>query len=143
MLPAMKFSQARNQLSSLFDDVFYSLKPAIITRRKREEVLLLRPDVLRKLLANFTLKPEILPEIDGTITLALDNLELAVNAPTLKQAMKSMTQELKLYAADYLERLSLFIQAPNRAIHLPYVLKVALCETDAQIAELLEPGNAA
>lgn len=52
--------------------------------------------------------------------------------------MKELATELKLYAHDYLERLPLFLNAPNRRGHFPYMLRVWLCETQEEIASLLE-----
>ena len=90
------------------------------------------------MLKAYRIRPEVLPEEDGSVTLALDELELAVNAPTLEEAVKELAEELKLYARDYLERLPLFLNAPNRRGHFPYVLQVWLCETEEEIASLLE-----
>lgn len=139
MLAELGFSEARRDFSALYDAVSQRLKPALIRRRRaEEEVLLLRRDLARELLRAFSLKPQVLYEEDGSVTLALDQLDLAVNGPSLAEAADDLVREVKLYCQDYLERMALFLCAPNRRGHFPYILRVALCQDDAEIRGLLE-----
>lgn len=139
VLTELQFSEARRDLSALYDVVSHSLKPALIRRRRtEEEVLLLRRDLARQLLRSFSLKLDVVYEKDGSVTLALDQLDLVVNGSTLEEAVNDLVRELKLYCQDYLERMPLFINAPNRRDHFPYILRIALCENDAEIRDLLE-----
>lgn len=138
MLTEHNLTEARKELSSLYDAVFNTYKPTIIKRKKTEEILLLRVDLQKMLLTHFSLKPEVIPEDDQSITLALDHLEIYVNGATLEDAVKELISELKYYARDYIERSQLFLHAPNRRAHFPYVLRVILCETDEEVRDLLE-----
>jgi len=138
VLAEVQFTAARSSFTELFDSVWHRCLPAVVRRRQAEEVLLLRRDLVGEVLKAYRLRPEVLPEEDGSVTLAVDELELAVNAPTLEGAVKELARELKLYARDYLERLPLFLNAPNRRGHFPYMLRVWLCETDEEIEGLLE-----
>lgn len=138
MLQEHQFSEARRQFSALYDSIYNALKPAIIRRGREQEVLLLRKDMLKSVLEKFTLKAEALEEDDGSTTLALDELDIAVNAPTLEEALKELVKELKVYAQDYLDRAQLFLNAPNRRHHLPYVLRIALCSSDEEIKGLVD-----
>lgn len=142
MLSELNLTDARKEFSSLYDQVFNSFQPAIIKRKKSEEVILLRVDQQRILLANYSLKPEIIPENDGSITLALDNLEIYSNGSSLEDAIKGLIDDLKVYASDYLQRSQLFLNAPNRKSHFPYVLRVLLSDSDDEIRDLLELSNA-
>jgi len=138
MLAKIQFTSARQTLTDLFDRVWHRYLPAIVKRRQSEEVLLLRRDLQQDILRAYTFRPEVLREEDGTVTLALDELELAVNAPTLEEAADALVQEMKIYAEDYRDRIQLFLNAPNRRGHFPYVLRIWLCETDEDIRSLLE-----
>ncbi|MGB9859746.1 MAG: exoribonuclease R [Moorellaceae bacterium] len=138
MLQEHQFSEARRQFSALYDNIYNALKPAIIRRGREEEVLLLRKDMLKSVLEKFTLKAEALEEDDGSTTLALDELDIAVNAENLEEALDELVEELKLYAQDYLDRAQLFLNAPNRRHHLPYVLRIALCNSDEEVKGLVE-----
>ena len=142
MLSELNLTDARKEFSSLYDQVFNSFKPTIIKRKKSEEVIVLRVDQQKMLLVYYSLKPEIITEDDGTITLALDSLEIYANGPSLEDAINDLVEDLKIYAADYLQRSQLFLNAPNRKSHFPYILRVLLCDSDKEIRDLLELSNA-
>ena len=137
MLTELQFTDARKQFSALYDSVFNSFNPAIIKRKNTEEVALLRVDLLQMILEDYKLIPEVLQEDDGSITLALDVLEIYVNNSTLELATKDLVEDLKEYAQDYSNRPQLFLHAPNRAHHFPYVLKIMLCENDDEIRTMI------
>lgn len=138
MLAELNITDARKKFSSLYDQVFNAFKPAIIKRKQTEEVLVLRVDLQKMLLSNYSLKPAIITEDDGSVTLALDVLELYVNSNTLGEAVDELVSDLKFYASDYLQRSQLFLNAPNRKSHFPYILRVLLCDSDEELSELLE-----
>lgn len=142
MLSEIQFTEARNQFSAIYDTVFNTFNPTIIKRKQTEEIALLRVDLLKMVLSKFTFNPEILPEEDGSFTLALDQLELYTNSNSLDNATLDLIQDLKTYAQDYSARPQLFLQAPNRKSHFPYVLRVLLCENDEEIRRLLEFSDA-
>ncbi len=138
MLAEYQFTEARKDFSGLYNLVFNALTPVVIRRKQNEKVLVIRPDLEQEILTRYSLKPEVIPEDDGSITLALDDLELAVNAPTKDEAIRELVADLKLYARDFMERSQLFLNSPNRRQHLPYLLRVLLCNSDAEIRSLLE-----
>ncbi len=137
MLSELQFTEARNQFSALYDSVFNTFSPAIVKRKQTEQVAMLRVDLLKMVLADYSLKPEIINEEDGSITLALDSLELYSNNDTLDLATNDLIEDLKIYAQDYMQRSQLFLNAPNRRSHFPYILRVLLCDNDQEIRELI------
>ena len=136
-LKEASFSEARSQLSRLFDEVIEDLRPVLIRRKGREEALLLRRDNLEVLLEPFTLTVQVMPEDDGSVTIAVDELEWAINAPTREAAVEELLEDLRQYAGDYLARAPVFLRAPNRRTHFPYVLRILLASTDEQIRRML------
>ena len=64
---------------------------------------------------------------DEVITLALDQLEIYMNEDSVAKAILSLISDMKTYAEDYINRLALFLNSPNRAGHSPYVLRILLC----------------
>ena len=137
MLSELQFTEARNQFSTLYDSVFNSFNPAIVKRKQTEQVAMLRVDLLKMVLEDYKLNPEVIQEDDGSVTLALDSLELYANNSTLDLATKDLIEDLKIYAQDYLDRSQLFFHSPNRKPHFPYVLKILLCDNDEEIRKLL------
>lgn len=87
MLSELQFTEARNQFSTLYDSVFNSFSPAIIKRKQTERVVLFRVDLLKMVLDNYKLNPEVIREDDGSITLALDSLEIYANNSTMNYFM--------------------------------------------------------
>ena len=110
MLSELQFTEARNQFSTLYDSVFNSFNPTIVKRKQTEQVALLRVDLLKMVLADYKLKPEIINENDGSVTLALDSLEMYANNSTLDLATNDLLEDLKVYAQDYMDRSQLFLQ---------------------------------
>ncbi|RJQ32067.1 MAG: exoribonuclease R [Peptococcaceae bacterium] len=138
MLNEVQFTSARKSFTELFDNVWHRSLPAVIKRHQAEEVLLLRRDMQQDILQAYKLTPEVLPEENGSVTLALNELDLAVNASTFEEAVNELIRDMKIYAEDYRERPQLFLNAPNRKGHFPYLLRVWLCNDDQEIRSLLE-----
>ena len=137
MLSELQFTEARNQFSTLYDSVFNSFNPVIVKRKQTEQVAMLRVDLLKMVLEDYNLNPEIIKEVDSSITLALDSLEIYANNSTLDLAVNDLVEDLKIYAQDYLDRSQLFFHAPNRKPHFPYVLRILLCDNDEEIRTIL------
>ncbi len=136
-LTEASFSEARSQLSRVFDEVVEDLRPVLIRRKGREEALLLRRAELEVLLEPFTLTAQVRREQDGSVTIAVDELEWAVNAPTRDAAVKELLDDLRQYAGDYLARAPVFLRAPNRRTHFPYVLRILLTSSDEELLGML------
>ena len=137
MLTEVNFTEARNNFSSLYDQVFNTFKPAIINRKRLSKSCFC---VLtsKNAFIMFSLNPEVITEDDNSVTLSLDQLEIYVNGNTLEEAIKILINDLKFYAQDYIQRSQLFLHAPNRRSHFPYVLRILLCNNDEEIRSLLE-----
>lgn len=138
MLAELNITDARKKLSNLFDQVYNAYQPIIIKRKQTENILVLRADLQKALLSQFSLKPKILYEEDGSITLSLDSLDIYVNGENLNDAVDQLINELKIYAQDYVQRSQLFLNAPNRRSHFPYILRILLTENDQELRYLLE-----
>ncbi|HEV8340007.1 MAG TPA: type II toxin-antitoxin system Phd/YefM family antitoxin [bacterium] len=136
-LKEASFSEARSQLSRLFDEVIEDLRPVLIRRKGREEALLVRRTDLEVLLEPFSLTAQVMREKDASVTIAVDELEWAVNAPTREAAVEELLNDLRQYAGDYLARAPLFLRAPNRRRHFPYVLRILLASSDEQLRGML------
>lgn len=138
MLAEFQFTDARKDFSSLYNEVFNTFKPIVIKRKQVEEVAVLRTDLLKMVLSNYSMKPEVCGEVDGSTTISLDQLEIYSNGETFDEALFQLIQDLKFYAQDYIERSQLFLNAPNRREHFPYILRILLCENDNEIRSTLE-----
>ena len=138
MLRELHFSEARKEFTHLYNQVYDEAKPVLIRRHKTEEVVALRADLQKLILQSLSFHPKVLPEDDESVTLAIDVLEMVVNAATLTEAKHQLATDLIDYANDYLERPQLFLAAPNRRGHFPYVLRILLCDNIDEVKTLLE-----
>lgn len=138
MLEGLPFTQARRGFAALYNDVYNKHRPRIIKRKRAEEVLVMRADLQKLLLADYSLKAKVLHEKDGSITIALDQLAMYANSETKEKAVKELIEDVELYAGDYIDRSELFLNTPNRRSHFPYIMRILLCENEAEIRGLLE-----
>ena len=132
------FTDARSHLTAVVDKVL-SNQPQIIRKRKQSEkdVMLIDTDTQKELLAGFSFTLDEFPEEDGSITLALDVLTLYANGNTEEEALNDLLEQLQVYAEEYLTHINEYRYAPNRKAHLPYVLRIALCENEQELRQLL------
>ena len=70
-------------------------------------------------------------EDDGSITLALDQIDLVENAKDRETAIIKLAKSIYEYAEEYCSEYELYHSAPNRRHHLPYVIK-ALAISDPE-----------
>jgi hypothetical protein len=132
-LDTARFSEARSRLSELFSKAVEELRPVLVRRGSRQEALLIGREELEALLQPFVLSPVVLHEDDGSVTVAVDELDWAVNGPSKEAAVAELLGDLRQYAEDYIARAPLFLRAPNRRAHLPYVLRILLARDNQAI----------
>ena len=58
-------------------------------------------------------------EDDGSITLSMDDMDLAVNAPSKEAAIKALCRDMVEYAEEYRKAFAVYSGAPNRAATRP------------------------
>jgi len=138
MLSERSLTDARKDFSRVFNEVYNAFRPMVITRNKSEKLLLMRTDIIKELFSCYSLKPEVIEETDGSTTLSLDALDVYVNSETLDSAREQLIEDLMFYAQDYVQRSQLFLHAPNRRSHFPYVLRILLCDNKEELKKLLE-----
>lgn len=138
MLSELKFTEARNSLTSVIDRV-QDLFPVVIKPRKQSEshTLLLNETLVRQILQNFKFRIAVYQEDDGSVTLGMDDLELYVNGDCEEHAIDQLVEDLLTYAKQYMENPSRYFSAPNRRHHFPYLLKVLLCNNHEEVKQLL------
>ncbi len=132
------FTDARSHLTAVVDKVV-SNQPQIIRKRKQSEkdVMLIDTVTQKELLAGFSFTLDEFQEEDGSITLALDVLALYANGNTEEEALNDLLEQLQVYAEEYLTHINEYRYAPNRKAHLPYVLRIALCENEQELRQML------
>ena len=137
MLTSLDFSRAKAALSDLMTQVVHEHRPRVVSRhRGKERMLLVRTDDLADYLCSFTFETETVNDT-GEITLALPRLGLLGFGSTIDEARADLLVELRAYARDFFDR-AMFYAATDRAVHAPWLLRLAVTPADRQLELLAE-----
>lgn len=139
MLTELKFTDARNQFTSVIDRV-QRLSPVVVKPRKQSEsnTYLLNETLIQKLLQGVTFQIHLFREDDGSVTLGLDELELYANGETEEDAYNELADDVIAYAEDFINAPERYLGAPNRSNHFPYLFKFLLCNNKEEVKQLLK-----
>ncbi|MGE5578748.1 MAG: hypothetical protein ACM3WU_01790 [Bacillota bacterium] len=137
------FSKARSNLTELIDGV-QQLAPAVIRPRKKTEdaSVVLSRAFLKMILQEAEtsrVQPRVLSEADGSVTVILEPLDIAVNSGSREAAIQEAVNEAVEYAREYLDpsNVAFYLRSPNRRPHLSTVLRIAICDSTPEILEVL------
>ncbi len=139
MVAQVQYTLARKELKDLFNRVYHEQTPEVIVRNQKEQVLLVRPDLARLALdeLRFPVRKE---SGEGTVVMTVDlpDWDIVAWGPDEASARRQLVADLAEYAKDYLERLPLFLMAPNRRGHFGRVLRLVLADSEQEIEGLLQ-----
>lgn len=144
MLRTLNVAEARAKFREVMTSAVHDHRPLAIARGSAvsEAIVVLGLDDLARFLSAYRF-PVTLEQGDGAVVASLADLELWGSGYTRQAAIRDLRDDLIQYAQDYFERASLFLQAPNRAHHAPWLLRVLLCESPEEVERLLEiPAHA-
>ena len=116
-------TEVRKNWSSVCDQA--RVRPNFI-KRTHDRMCLLSEETLLKLLSNATFECFVYAEEDGSFTAALNSIDLAENGKTREDALDAISKAIYEYAEEYYDAYDLYSRSPNRAPHLPYVIKALL-----------------
>lgn len=135
----MNATDVRKDWSRVLDSVTRR-RPAFI-KRTRDHMVLTSTEALAAMLDTIHYEATIFPEDDGSVTLSLDALDLAVNADSLETAKEQLAQEIAEYAEEYYANYEIYSAAPNRKAHLPYVMKALIAENFKNLEDAIVCQN--
>lgn len=117
----MNSTDVRKEWSSVVDTTV-RVKPQFI-RRTRDYLFLSDLHFMEELLKGYGYTADRLDEEDGSVTLALHELDLAENGRDEQEARSKLAAAILEYAEDFYADFSYWSTAPNRRAHIPYVFK--------------------
>ena len=97
-------------------------------------IAMLSFQTLSALLSTVQYKAAELKEDDGSVTLSLDDIDIAVNAETLPAAKVALAHAIQEYAEEYYSNFETYSAAPNRRNHLPYIMKALIAKSNDEIS---------
>lgn len=136
MSPIINATDVRKNWSSFCDETS-RVRPGFISRT-HDTFVMTDTNMMKELLSSFTFSCKEYIEEDGSVTLSLNEMDLADNAPTLEEAKNEMGSDILEYAREYYENFQQYYHAPNRKAHFPYVMKALIINDGPLIGEEIE-----
>ena len=103
----------------------------------RKDAVVVNFDMLGVMLEPYKFTARRYVEDSGSITLSLDEIDLAVNARDDEEAIRKMAEDILEYSEDYFHRFDSWYSSANRKPHLPYVFKALMLNDAEQIKNLI------
>lgn len=113
-------------------DLAMSGKPVFI-RRAGDLMMLSSIEIACELLSATKYIAYEYREEDGTVTLALRDMDIVAHGPDVSSAKKSLIQDIMEYAEEYYSSYELYHCSSNRKAHLPYVVKALAAKTPLEL----------
>lgn len=133
---AISASDVRKDWSRVIDSVIRE-RPAFI-KRTRDNVVLCSVDTVQQLVRDTPIVATQYVEDDGSVTLSMDDIDIAVCETDLSAAKRALVRELVEYAEEYYTEYELYSRSPNRKNHLPLVMKVLTAKSKKELEDLVE-----
>ena len=121
--------------------MIHQVRPVVISR-KREKAVLLESRTLSGLLDAYRIEGELYRDEDGSFVASLTTLDIIESGRTEEEAIQAVIDELRVYSREYISRLPVFLNAPNRKGHYPFVLRILLAGSDQEIKAMLQLSHA-
>ena len=132
---AKNATEVRKEWSSVIDSVVRD-KPTFI-KRTRDKMWLSNLETMAEILEAYQFTAQKYVEEDGSVTLALNEIDLVENAENEPMARIKLAAAILEYASDYYNDYAYWSSAPNRKKHIPYVFKALIMEDVEKLGESL------
>lgn len=93
---------------------------------------------MTEILSTYNFTAEMYIEDDGSVTLSLNEIDLAENADTEQAARLALGKSILEYSADYYNDYALYSNSPNRKAHIPYIFKALIIGEAEKIGGSIE-----
>ncbi|KKM09674.1 hypothetical protein SY88_17485 [Clostridiales bacterium PH28_bin88] len=135
-------NEARRDLSALYDEITTLGREVVVINAKsknRDSISLVKTALLEEWLGIYGFSPEVfLDEETRTWNVHINELGLYAYADTREEAIEQAIDLVSDYTADYLERLQLFLNIPDRRKHYPYIIRISHCRNRNELQKVLE-----
>ena len=143
MPDVLAVSDVRNRWAEVFRQAVTERHPVAIARGRSERALLIGLDELKRLIAGYEFHPEAFFEADA-VSLWLPELGLYGRGSGFEEAQNDLLAEVRDYVDEYLSEAQVYLRAPNRAEHFPFVMKAFAADAEDRLASVVfAPHHAA
>ncbi|MFN0154370.1 MAG: hypothetical protein ACKVUT_08310 [Gaiella sp.] len=138
----LSVSDARRRWADVFTQAVGRGSPVAIERGGDEHGLLIGFEELRLLLDRFPFTTETFFE-EGAVSLWVPELALYGRGATFVEAQADLADEVRAYVDEFLGDARLYLRAPNRREHFPWVLRAYVAEAIGALDDVLAAPSAA
>jgi hypothetical protein len=135
----VSISSFRQKTGPYFTEAVHKHSPLVIRRGNEDLGLLLGGDEAWALLADRSFTPEVMRG-DGSVSIWLPEFALYGQGATYAEAKADLLDEVRVYIDEYLANAAEYQRAPNRAAHLPHVIKAYLADLRGELERVIFPG---
>jgi len=137
----VSISLFRQRTGPYFTEAVHRHSPLAIQRGSEDLGLLLGRDEVWALLADRSFTPEVMRgRGDGGVSIWLPELALYGQGAKYAEAKADLLDEVRVYIDEYLANAAEYQRAPNRAAHLPHVIKAYLADLRDELEGVIFPG---
>jgi Antitoxin of toxin-antitoxin, RelE / RelB, TA system len=136
MRAPLTVSTFRKEMSPRLNSVLHDHLPLPVQRGRDELALLLGAPEVKVLLANHHFNPEVSAGEEGGFSIWLAELEIYGQGPDYDAAKQDLLDEVRDYVDEYLSD-STYVRAPNRALHLPYIVRAYIADREGDLAQVI------
>lgn len=126
-------TDVRKDLSKVIDNAVRE-KPQFI-KRTRDHLLLSDLNFINQILEPYHFTAKKFPEEDGSVTLELNEIDLAENGRTESEAKQNLAASILDYAKDFYDDFNYWSTAPNRKAQIPYVFRALILNNVEKIGD--------
>lgn len=138
MLDPVTITEFRKDSRSVFTQVVHAHKPRVISRGPQDMGMLVGLDEVWALVAERSFSPQVMRGDDG-VSIWLPEFEVYGEGDVYAEAKLALLDEVREYVSEYLEHADEYRRAPNRAGHLPHILKALVAEARGQLEQAIFP----
>jgi len=133
-------STFRKSAGTYFSAVVHRHAPLAIQRGSEDLGLLLGGDEAWALLADRSFSPQVMRGgSEGGVSVWLPEFSIYGQGSNYAEAKQDLLDEVRVYVGEYLENSAEYLRAPNRAGHLPHIMKAYLADLRGQLDEVIFP----
>lgn len=78
---------------------------------------------------------------DGSIVISSNDMDIISTGKNAKEALSNFTNDLIEYAQEFYDEFEFWSSAPNRAKHIPMILKILTADNSQEVEDMLVCQN--
>lgn len=135
----LKVSTFRKEMSPRLDAVLREHLPLPVQRGRAELAVVIGAPEVKVLVGDRRFNPEVFGGGSDGVSVWLGELRLYGEGATYEEAKEDLLEEVREYVDEYLSD-SRYVRAPNRAEHLPYVIRAYIADREGDLASVIFSG---